>query len=136
MGPNKEEQRSIKRYSIDGLTVQAKENHFLGLFEKTSHKHMVMDISEGGVHFMSRQEFKEGDKITLTIISHTQKDFEPIIVKGRIKRVKSLPGLSTYGIGVEFINMEPANIERIRTLIQTVSKTKGDISSHINITTR
>lgn len=133
MSADKKEQRTSKRYSIDGCAVQARESHLLGIFHKLSKKHMVLDISEGGIHFISREVFKEGKQLTLTLTAPFLKG-ELIEVQGRVARVKNLPGLSAYGVGVKFITLSEPDREKLKVLLENAAQTKGDISSYIDIT--
>ncbi len=128
-----QEQRQHKRYSIDGCAVQSRESRLLGLFSKTSKKHMVLDISVGGIHFISREVFKKGKEISLTITAPSLKG-ETIQAQGRVRRVRELPGLSTYGVGVGFISIDQANRDRLKALLKSTSKSDDDISSFIDIT--
>jgi len=135
MTTNNKEQRSIKRYSIDGLTAQVQEHNLLGLGAKLSQKYMVLDISEGGIHFISRENFKEGTKVMLTVTARLGEK-ETILVPGIIKRVKEFSGLGAYGIGVEFTEMYQESRDKLNKLIKNVAKAKGDISSQINISAK
>lgn len=133
MALDKKDGRGFKRYSIDGCTVQSLESRFLGLSTKLSKKHMVLDISRGGVHFVTREKFREGKKVALTITAPVIKD-DPIHSQGQVIRVKEMPGVAAYGVGIEFVNMDAGNLARLKTLIKSAVKSKGEISSFIDIT--
>jgi len=129
---NQDEHRHHKRFSIDGLAVRSEEKHVLGLFNATPKKHMVLDISKGGVHFVSREKFKLGQELSLEITGKLLKD-APIKAQGKIVRIKEFPGMTAYAIGAEFTEMDAENRERLKTLIKNAAKAKGEISSYIDI---
>ncbi|MFH1228426.1 MAG: PilZ domain-containing protein [Planctomycetota bacterium] len=126
------ERRRFKRYSIDGCIVQFRESRILGLFSKLSRKHMVMDISESGIHFVRHEELKEGQKVSLTISAPVIKD-ELIHVQGQVIRVKEISGLATHSVGIEFGDIDAENGARLKTLVKNAAGSKGDISSYIDI---
>jgi c-di-GMP-binding flagellar brake protein YcgR len=126
------EHRNFKRYSIDGLAVRSEEKHVLGLFNAAPKKHMVLDISKGGIHFISREKFKLEQELSLEITGKLLKD-APIKAQGKIIRIKEFPGMTAYAIGAEFTCLDPENQERLKTLLKNAAKAKGEISSYIDI---
>ncbi|MBI4834325.1 MAG: PilZ domain-containing protein [Planctomycetes bacterium] len=127
-----DEHRNFKRYSIDGLAVRSEEKHVLGLFKTTPKKHMVLDISKGGIHFISREKFKMAQEFSLEITGKLLKD-APIKAQGKIIRIKEFPGMTAFAIGAEFTAMDDENKERLKMLIKSAAKAKGEISSYIDI---
>ncbi|MFH1231762.1 MAG: PilZ domain-containing protein, partial [Planctomycetota bacterium] len=78
-----EERRVHKRYTIMGCTIQYKPDTFFIFFSKTSKKYMVLDISQSGIQFVTREKFKEQTRLLLNIIAPTLNK-ETINIKGRV----------------------------------------------------
>ena len=67
MPANNTEHRGYERYRIKDGMVRYKPVHFLGLFSKPSKKHLILDISQDGVQFVTREEFKKQAALSLDI---------------------------------------------------------------------
>jgi hypothetical protein len=126
------EQRRHKRYGVRGCTVQYKTKNLFGLFHKVSEKYMVLDISLGGINFISKEEFKHLAQISLNITAPFLKD--PLTAQGRVVRVKASPELHIYSIGIEFVNLSRDDHARLKHLVDNsvMDKIKVSDSVHLN----
>ncbi|MBI5778412.1 MAG: PilZ domain-containing protein [Planctomycetes bacterium] len=114
--------------------VQYKPVHFLGLFGKTSKKHLILDISRDGMQFVTREGFKKEALLSLDI-SAPDLDNGIIHAQGRVAWVRKAPDLEAYGVGVKFDPMEQTEQDKLKSLIDTnnLNKTKISDSVHLKI---
>jgi c-di-GMP-binding flagellar brake protein YcgR len=134
MFKNEASHRDHSRYRIKGGTVQYKPVHFLGLFSRPSKRHLILDISQDGVQFVTREEFKKEAMLSLDI-SAPGLDEKVIHVQGRVAWVRKAPGLEAYGVGIKFDSMEQPELNKLKSLIDrnNLNKTKISDSVHLKI---
>ena len=126
--------RDHTRYRIKDGTVQYKPVHFLGLFSRPSKRHLILDISQDGVQFVTREEFKKEALLSLDI-SAPALDDGIIHTQGRVTWVRKAPGLEAYGVGVKFARIEQPELDKLKLLIDrnNLNKTKISDSVHLKI---
>ncbi|MFA5794190.1 MAG: PilZ domain-containing protein [Candidatus Brocadiia bacterium] len=124
---NSTEHRNYERYRVKDGVVKYKKYHFLGLFDKLSARHLILDISPQGVQFVTREEFKEGAKLALDI-SVPSLDQEIIHARGLVIWVRKAPGLMAYGVGVKFVSMKQSDQDKLKLLLENNAANKVKIS--------
>lgn len=126
------EHRDHKRYRIKNSMVQYKPVHFLGLFSKTSKRHLILDISQDGMQFVTKDEFKKQSLLSLDI-STPSLDEKIIHARGRVAWVRKAPGLAAYGVGVKFDPMEQPDIDKLKLLLDNNNLNKSKISDSVHL---
>ncbi|MFH0888133.1 MAG: PilZ domain-containing protein [Planctomycetota bacterium] len=126
------ENRTHKRYSIMGCTIRYKPDTFFSRFSKVSHKYMVLDISQSGMQFITKEKFNKQTPLLLDITAPTL-NREIIHIKGRVVWIKASPALHIYGVGVEFINMKEADRLRLQLLLDNAAASKSKISDNVHL---
>lgn len=126
-----EELRRFKRYNIEHCTIQYKPVRFLGLLGKESKKHFIMDISEGGVQFITREDFKLGSRVLLNISAPFLKG-EIIKAEGLVRWVRKSQELHVSSIGIEFTVIEKGDHEKLKSLLTSVDMNKIKVATQQN----
>lgn len=129
---DKKERRRHKRYGVKDCTVQYKLVPLLGLefLINISERYLVLNISQGGVHFITKEEFKERARVLLIIKAPLLKD-EIIRVSGRVVWTRKSTDANAYHVGVEFVSMGKSNRNRLRVLLDNAVLDKIDLSTRI-----
>lgn len=132
MTEDKKERRIHKRYTIKGCSIQYKSGNFLNLFSKTSNKYLVLDISQNGLQFITKEHFKKQAHLSLDITAPLLND-KVIHAKGRIAWVRPSIGLDICGIGIEFINMEEEERSKLQLLLDDAATDKDKIPDKVHL---
>ncbi|MCK4908429.1 MAG: PilZ domain-containing protein [Planctomycetes bacterium] len=127
---NRPEHRGYKRYAIKGSAVQYKRDSFFGRFKETSRKYIVLDISESGIQFITKERFKYGHRLLMDI-SAPYIGSEVIHAKGKVARVKHIKDLHIYGVGVKFAKLEVADRKRLQTVLDNAVTDDLEISDTV-----
>ena len=127
-----DEHRDCKRYRLKDGMLQYKPVHFLGLFSKSSKRRFILDISQDGVQFATREDFKKQAMLSLDI-SAPFLGKEIIRVRGRVVWVRKAPGIKAYGVGVKFGPMEQTNMAKLKVLLVNAKLNKTNISDSVHL---
>lgn len=124
------ERRRHKRYGVKGCTVQYKSARFFGLFSNTSERYLVLNISQGGLHFITKDTFQEGIRLLLNINAPLLGE-EIIRSRGRIVWVNKSTEINAHRVGIELTG--PGNKDRIRLklLLDNAILEKIDLTTRI-----
>ncbi|RLE10937.1 MAG: PilZ domain-containing protein [Candidatus Aminicenantes bacterium] len=96
------ERRTCIRFEIPGATVNYKKKKLIS-YSRTYEEEFcpVMDISRGGLRFLSQQKIKINQELILAISIPGER--APLIMKGEVRWSSPNPGKSyRYQIGVQF----------------------------------
>ncbi|MFB0566072.1 MAG: PilZ domain-containing protein [Candidatus Aminicenantaceae bacterium] len=96
------ERRGCTRFSIPGATVRYKQKiHLFSKEEYIEEDYPVLNISRGGILFLSQDRIDIASKINLKIFIPDEQD--ALIIMGRVRWVLHNPGVSyKYQIGIQF----------------------------------
>ncbi|MFH1226533.1 MAG: PilZ domain-containing protein [Planctomycetota bacterium] len=132
MAENKKERRSQERYVMQGCAVRYKTKQLLGLFNKVSKRYMALDISQGGINFITREGFKLGLPVSLIITAPLLKE-DAINAQGRVAWVKPSPELRIYNIGIEFTSISDQDKTRLKNLVDSTDTNKTSIPGNVHL---
>lgn len=132
MPENSSNHRDRERYRIKGGTVEYKPVHFWGLFSRPSKRHLLLDISQDGMQFVTREGFKEGATLSLDISAPGLGE-GVIHAQGRVAWVRKAPGLEAYGVGVKFESMEQPELDKLKSLVDANNLNKTGISDSVHL---
>ena len=118
MTEDKKERRRYKRFTIKGCIIQYKPVSFLQLLNKISSKYLVFNISQDGLQFVTREVFKEETLLLLDVTAPVLKG-EIIHIKGRVVWIRASPGLHVCGVGIQFMDMEEPDRNRLQLLLDS-----------------
>ena len=127
------ERRRHKRYSIKGLRSRLRKSRLLGFSsEPTSEEYPCLDISQGGLQFITKKALQLKSHLLLDITTPFLRS-DPIRTKARVAWSKSLGGLSFYVAGVRFVSVGKSERARLKVLIERAGQDKDKIPQRIRV---
>jgi hypothetical protein len=119
MGEKRIERRLCQRFKIPGATVSYRKEKLLSLKTKTDEEFCpVLDLSRGGVRFLSQKPLKFKSKISLQLSIPGERI--PLDLKGRVRWSTFNAGKSyKYQAGVQ---LNPYGMEKNQNAPQTLTK--------------
>lgn len=130
MPRDKREQREHKRFGVKGCTMQYKSGRLFGLFSTISKRYLVLNISPTGLHFISKEELKPGQRILININAPLLDD-EPIRAAGRVIWTKESTQHQAYRVGVTFRRLSHTARTRLKLILDNALLDKIDISTRM-----
>ncbi|MBI4712715.1 MAG: PilZ domain-containing protein [Planctomycetes bacterium] len=128
-----QEHRQHKRYWVKGLKGRLRERYFLGLLSRpTLSEYPCMDISEGGLQFVSKKSFKPKENILLDISAPLTRE-TPIRAKARVAWSRLSQEFGLYLIGARFISIPRARRSEFRIMIERGGEDEERVGKHIRI---
>jgi PilZ domain len=101
MADTTKERRACERFVIAGATVHFREEGFLFSGKYHEEAFPAVDISRGGLRFLSNFPLKIAARVTLKVMIPGRED--PLLLKGRVRWTSTNPGKSyKYQTGVQF----------------------------------
>ncbi len=91
------ERRGKKRYGVKGAVVQYKKASPLSLFTAASGKYLVLNLSETGLEFMTKEPVAEGKRLNFYL--EAPKVHGTIRAGGRVIWVKQSQNQEAYRVG-------------------------------------
>lgn len=127
------ERRYHKRYCVKGLINRLRESRFLGLLTKpTSKAYPCIDISGGGLQFVTKKAFKLRDRLLLDISTPFTRN-DPIRAKGRVVWLKTSRNLDFHLVGVQFVSVNKSQRAELKILMERAGEDKDKIPQRIQI---
>ncbi len=126
---NGQEKRKKKRYGVRGSTVQYKKKFFLSMLKSTSARFLVLDMSEGGLHFVTREALQPGQVLLMDIAAPDRE--EPINARARVVWVRKSQDVEAYHVGVEFVKMSNKNATGLRHILDNAILNRVEMSTKV-----
>jgi hypothetical protein len=123
------ERRRKKRYGIQGCTVEFKRRHPLDFLKNYSRKHLVLNMSELGCCFITKEHFREGNKLRMKITAPGVSG--SIIATGRVVWSRKSENIDAYRIGVEFFTMDDNSKKRMKIMLDNAVLESVEVSTRI-----
>ncbi len=121
------ERRRKKRFGVKGCTVRYRRTGFAGFFAEPSPRYLVLNISEQGLHFISKEEIKEGESYTLLIDAPGMQ--EPVEAAGRVVWIRKSAEFNAFRVGIEFNSVRAADKPRLKALLDNAVLDKIDMAT-------
>lgn len=126
---NGSESRKKKRYGVRGSTVQYKKKSFLSALKSPSARFLILDISEGGLHFVTREPLQPGQVLLMNIAAPDRE--KPVHARGRVVWVRKSQDVEAFHVGVEFVKMSNKNIAGLRQMLENAVLDRVEMSTRI-----
>jgi c-di-GMP-binding flagellar brake protein YcgR len=121
------ERRRKKRFGVKGCTIRYRRTGLAGFFEEYSPRYLVLNISEGGAHFIAKDELKEGHALNCQIDAPGLQ--EPLETQARVIWVRKSTEFSAFRVGVEFTAVRKADQPRLKSLLDNAVLDKIDMAT-------
>lgn len=129
MAWNGEERRKHKRYGVRGSTIRYKRGGLLAFMTSSSERYLVLNMSEGGLHFISKEELREGQRVSLTLDAPGLEG----IVRGRgvVVWARKSHEHQAWRVGVRFTRFDERSRFRLRHILDNAILERVDITTKI-----
>lgn len=123
------ERRKHKRYGVRGSTIRYKSGGILAFLNSASSRYLILNMSEGGLHFISKEPLKVGQKIHLTLEAPSLEG----TVKGRgiVVWVRKSEEHHAYRVGLRFTRFDERSRFRLRHILDNAILERVDITTKI-----
>lgn len=108
------ERRRKKRYGVKDAVVRYRKHPPFGLLFPPSDRYLVINLSQTGIAFITRDRLEEGVRLGLTL--HAPPARVPIRAGGRVVWVHKSDRQDAFRVGVRFTRMS----ERARNVLKAV----------------
>ncbi len=126
---NGQEKRKKKRYGVRGSTVQYKKKSLLAMLKSPSARFLVLDMSEGGLHFVTREPLQPGQVLLMDIAAPDRE--EPVSARGRVVWVRKSLDVEAFHVGVEFVKMSSKNAAGLKNVIENAVLDRVEMSTKV-----
>jgi len=122
------ERRRHKRYGVKSSTVRYSGGGVLSMLANLGQKYLILNISEGGLKFITKEPLNAGDKLRLNIEAPTIIK-APVKVKSHAVWVKRSATQDVWHVGVTFDKIKRKYEGILKTLVDSALMDKVDIST-------
>ncbi|MDQ7779463.1 MAG: PilZ domain-containing protein [Planctomycetota bacterium] len=126
---NGQESRKKKRFGVRGSTVKYKRKSVFSMLRAPSARFLVLNMSDGGLHFVTREPLMPGQVLSLDICAPDTDG--QINAQGRVIWVRKSQDVEAYHIGVEFTKMSDKNTSLLRHVLDGALLEKVDMSTKV-----
>lgn len=121
------ERRGKRRYGVKGSTVQHRKAGALGFLENYSPRYLILNLSETGLHFITKDVLKEGSLHALRIQAPPLDD--PIGVKARVVWCRKSTEHDAFRVGMAFVSLREGERLRLRGVLDNAILDKVDMTT-------
>ncbi|MEW6026949.1 MAG: PilZ domain-containing protein [Planctomycetota bacterium] len=119
-----QERRTHKRYIVPGLRARKREKILFGLSSRpTSSEYPCIDISESGLQFVTKQGFKNQDKLLLDISIPTSRN-KPIRTKAKVVWFKLSNDMNFAAAGLQFVGINKKHQAELKMMMEKLGNDK------------
>lgn len=128
MSWNGVERRSKKRYGVKNSTVKYRKGAFV-LFAPASDNLLLLNVSETGCHFITKEDLELGQKLSLTI--EAPRMAAAAHVKGRVVWARKSEDQHAYRVGVDFDPPSDTMKKRLKSLLDNAVLENVEVSTRV-----
>lgn len=128
MGWDGIERREHKRFGLKRLGIQYVKGGLFAFLTGYSDKYLVLNISEGGLYFMTKQELSTGNTIHFRIESA---EGAKVKASGVVVWAQKSVDHDAFKVGVRYKGLSAGNRRRLRNLLDSAVLDKIDVSTTI-----
>jgi len=123
------ERRQNKRYGIKRLGIHYSASKLGSMFGSFSEKYLVLNISEGGLFFMSRKELAVGQRICVKF--GINGDEQRLNATCEVVWAKKSDEHNAFKLGLKFTSISGKNRKRLKTMLDGAILDKIDFSTGV-----
>jgi c-di-GMP-binding flagellar brake protein YcgR len=124
-----EERRKKRRYGVRGSVVRYKKGGILSFINPSSPKYLVINISELGLSFMTKEKLNEGEQLALSISAPKLEG--TIRARGKVTWVKKSEEFDAYRVGADFTSLEGRSKSLLKNMLDSAILDSIDITTKI-----
>lgn len=123
------ERRRKKRYGVKDAIVRYKKAGLFSFISASSPKYLLLNVSELGLSFISKEQLAEGQGLVLTVTA--PRVHGTIHARGRVIWVKKSDNQEAYRIGVEFASVRGRSRDLLKSLLDSAVVDSVEISTRV-----
>lgn len=123
------ERRKTKRYGVKNSIISYKRGGLFSVLSPPSDKYLVLNISQGGCSFITREELSPGSNLVLFI--EQQRIKRILKVGARVIWCKKSETVNAFRVGVEFSSLNSATKALLKSLLDSALVENVEISTKI-----
>lgn len=123
------ERRGKRRYGLKGCSVSYKKGGLLSILDTGSPKYLVLNVSEGGLHFIAKDDLKLGKTLQVCIEAPGLED--GIRIRGKVAWCQKSKEHDAFRVGIEFRGMSRKASVRLRNMLDNAVLDKIDITTRL-----
>ncbi len=121
------ERRRKKRFGVKGCTIRYRRTGLAGFFEEYSDRYLVLNISEQGAHFITKEELKEGQALNCQVDAPGMQ--ESVECQAKVVWVRKSAEFSAFRVGMEFTTVRKGDQPRLKVLLDNAVLDKIDMAT-------
>ena len=126
-----DDRRHARRYGVRGSSVRYKKSTILGFLNRPTDRYLIVNLSETGAEFLSRQPVQTGQVLDLEI-SIPGLD-SPLKPGGKIVWCTRAPNVDAFRLGVEFNRISESERQTLRSVLADAVLDEVPITTRIEI---
>ncbi len=123
------ENRGEARYAAKSCFVECRPKRLFSFLKKVAADMFpLVNISEGGIQFLSHKEMTRDERVELAV--SIPGEAEPLRVGGRVAWVEKMDGRDFYRVGAAFVGMTEKDKGRLLSMVKEGRLAPLDLSRH------
>lgn len=123
------ERRSKKRYGIKNSTLRYRRGGMLSIVRSPSPRYLLLNISETGCHFITREELPVGDAISLSL--EAPKMSGVVRAKGKVVWCRKSEEINAYRVGIHFSSLSGRSRTQLKNMLDSAILENVEISTKV-----
>jgi hypothetical protein len=123
------EQRTHQRFGVPGSSVQYRSAGLLSFLEGLSPKYLILNVSRGGLYFITRDELPVGRRLNL--VMEAPRAAVPITTSAVVVWTRKSSDHAAWRTGVKLLKMSDRSEKLLRHVLDNTVLRKVDISTSI-----
>ena len=123
------ERRSKKRYGIKNSTLRYRRGGLLSILRAHSPRYLLLNVSETGCHFITKEELGEGEPISLSL--EAPKLTGTIRVRGEVIWCRKSEDINAYRVGIKLGNLGGRSHNLLKSLLDSAILENVEISTKV-----
>lgn len=123
------ERRKNRRFSVKNGVVRYQKGGLFSFFNPPSQKYILLNLSEGGLHFICEEPVSQGQNLTLLLeapaVTRTVK------LKGKVIWVRKSENRDAWRVGVAFTGGADKDKDQLKHLLDASLLETTDISTSL-----
>lgn len=126
-----DERRQARRFGVRGSSVRYKRSTILGFLNRPTDRYLIVNLSETGAEFLSRQAVETGKPLDLEIAIPGLD--APLTPGGKVVWCERAPNVDAFRLGVHFDRFSNAEKLTLRSVLADAVLDEVPITTRIEI---
>ncbi len=123
------ERREKKRYGIKSSTLRYRKGGFLALLKPPSTRYLLLNVSETGAHFITKEELAVGQPLRLSMDATQVRG--SITAAGKVVWIRKSEEINAYRVGVKFDGPGVGARRKLKVVLDSAILENVEISTKV-----